>query len=113
MYQRVSRSPTLDLAKTDKVATLEVAVAVLKLPHWRLRGASVENIANFFFKVSLPQSDALHKIRMPTLMETVHIELSYKRRNVRVLKVLAMGNDKLMIFFKRAVKHTRELLKNH
>lgn len=47
MDERMPRSTSLDLAQADQVATLEVAIAVLKLPQGRVWGARVEDVAHF------------------------------------------------------------------
>lgn len=51
----MSAGPSLDLAQTYKVATLEVAIAVLELPERRIRISCVKYIA-FYPEVSICDS---------------------------------------------------------
>jgi hypothetical protein len=61
------RGAPLDFAQADKVAALEVAIAMLELPEGRIGGGRVEDVADF--------------------VEAVHVELADKRGNVGVLEV--------------------------
>lgn len=55
MHEGMSAGPSLDLAQTYKVATLEVAIAVLELPERRIRISCVKYIA-FYPEVSMCDS---------------------------------------------------------
>lgn len=68
MNQGVSTRSSLDLTEANKIASLEISIAMLEFPECCIRVSGVKYV--------------------PLFMETVHIQLSYERRNVGVFKIL-------------------------
>ncbi len=85
VYEGMPRGPTLDLTQAHEIATLEIACAVLELPEWRVRRASVEHVGNYL------DQHSLHPARtgiQHTFMEAIHIQLPHEGGYVGMLEVL-------------------------
>jgi len=89
MHQGMSAGPTLDFAQSDQVSPFKVSISVLKLPERRVRCSVMENIAHFFVLDWLGPR-VLENTRWLTFVESIHVKLPHKRRDVGVLEVLAV-----------------------
>ena len=67
--ERMPGCSSLDLLETGEIAPFEAAIPMLELPQGRIRVTCVEDVAHF--------------------VESIHVELSYKRRDISVFEVLA------------------------
>lgn len=85
----MARSSTLDLSQTDKIASFEIACAMLELPQRRIGRSSVKDIAHWKATVSLYRSCWQDVWRLnDTFVKAIHIQLSHERRDISVLEVL-------------------------